>query len=95
MVTHAHIGFKVKDFADWKAGYDASIEQRKASGEISYQVFQNADDPNTVTVISVQKNREQVEAFMNSPDLHARMKDAGVIQMGTMMILEEKASGTH
>jgi quinol monooxygenase YgiN len=95
MVTHLHIGFKVEDYKRWKEGYDASIEQRKASGEISFQVFRNADDPNTVTVLSVQESAERVQAFIDSPDLKARMKAAGITQMGRMLIMEEMDSGTH
>ena len=95
MVTHLHVGFKVEDYNRWKDGYDASIEQRKASGEISFQVFRNVDDPNTVTVLSVQESAEKVPAFMDSPDLQARIKAAGVTQMGQMLIMEQMDSGTH
>ena len=95
MVTHLHVGFKVEDYNRWKDGYDASIEQRKASGEISFQVFRNVDDPNTVTVLSVQESAEKVQAFMDSPDLQARIKAAGVTQMGQILIMEEMDSGTH
>jgi quinol monooxygenase YgiN len=95
MVTHLHAGFKVGDYKQWKEEYDASIEQRKASGEISFQVFRNVDDPNTVTVLSVQESAEQVQAFMDSPDLKARMKAAGITEMGQMLIMEEMDSGTH
>ena len=95
MVTHLHAGFKVKDYERWKEEYDASIEQRKASGEISYQVFRNVADPNTVTVLSVQTSAEQVQAFMDSPDLKARMEAAGITEMGKMLILEEMDKGTH
>ena len=95
MVTHLHCGFKVKNFDQWKKGYDASIEQRKASGEMSFQVFRSEDDPNTVTVISVQKSAEQVQAFINSPDLRKRMEGAGVTQMGQMFIMEVVDKGTH
>jgi len=95
MVTHFHVGFKVKNYEQWKQGYDASIEQRKASGEISFQVFRNVDDPNTVTVLSVQRSAEQVQAFMDSPDLQARMKAAGITVMGRMFIMEEMDSVTH
>ncbi|MBM3135129.1 MAG: antibiotic biosynthesis monooxygenase [Chloroflexi bacterium] len=95
MVTHLHVGFKVEDYAQWKKGYDASIELRKAAGEISFQVFRNVDDPNTVTVLSVQKSAEQVQAFMDSPDLKRRMKEAGVTEMGRMLFLEEMDRGTH
>ena len=95
MVTHLHVGFKVENYGQWKEGYDASIEQRKASGEVSFQVFRNADDPNTVTVLSVQESAEQVQAFMDSPDLKARMEAAGITEMGQMLIVEEMDSGTH
>ena len=95
MVTHVHVGFKVENYEQWKEGYDASIEQRKASGEISFQVFRNLDDPNTVTVLSVQESAEQVQAFMDSPDLKARMKASGITEMGQMLIMEEMDSGSH
>lgn len=95
MVTHLHVGFKVEDYNRWKEGYDASQEQRKASGEVSFQIFRNVDDPNTVTVLSVQESAERVQAFIDSPDLQARMKAAGITQMGQMLIIEEVDSGTH
>ena len=95
MVTHLHVGFKVENYERWKEGYNASIEQRKAAGEISFQVFRNVDDPNTVTVLSVQESAEKIQAFMDSPDLKARMEAAGVAEMGKMLILEEMDSGTH
>lgn len=76
-------------------GYDASIEQRRASGELSFQVFRSVDDPNTVTVLSVQESAERVRAFMDSPDLKERMAAAGIVEMGQMFILEEMDSGTH
>ncbi len=95
MVTHLHVGFKVEDFEQWKKGYDAHIEQRKAAGETAFQVFRNVDDPNTVTVLSQQQSAEQVQAFIDSPDLKERMKAAGITEMGQMLIMEEMASATH
>jgi quinol monooxygenase YgiN len=95
MVTHLHVGFRVEDYEQWKEGYDASLEGRKASGEISFVVYRNVDDPNVVTVLSVQQSAEQIRAFMASPDLQQRMKVAGIVQMGQQLILEEMDSGTH
>jgi len=95
MVTHLHAGFKVENYERWKEGYDASKEQRKTSGESSFQVFRNVDDPNTVTVISLQESAEKVQAFLNSPDLKARMKASGITKMGQMLIMEEMDSGKH
>ena len=93
MVTHLHAGFKVKDYEQWKEGYDADIEQRKASGELASRVFRDIDDPNLVTVLSEQEDADQVRAFMASPDLKERMEAAGIIDMGRMFILEEMDSG--
>ena len=76
MVTHMHVGFKVEDYERWKEGYDASVEQRIAAGEISFQVFRNVDDPNTVTVLSVQESAEQIQAFIDSPDLQNHPRGA-------------------
>jgi len=95
MVTHMHVAFRVEDFNRWKEGYDASIEQRKASGEISYQILRDVADPNVVTVISQQQSAEKVQAFLDSPDLKERMKAAGVSEMGRMLLVEEMDSGTH
>jgi heme-degrading monooxygenase HmoA len=93
MVTHAHVGFKVKNYGEWKKEYDKSKELRRASGEIAFQVFRNVDDPNTVTVISVQKSADEMRAFMNSPDLKERMEKSGIIEIGQMLFMEEMDSG--
>jgi hypothetical protein len=95
MVTHIHVGFKVQDYTQWKEGYDASIEQRKASGELAFRVLRGIDDPNLIPVLSEQANVEQVRAFMDSPDLKARMEAAGIIDMGQMFIMEKMNSGVH
>lgn len=95
MVTHMHVGFRVEDYERWKTGYDASLEQRKASGEVSYAVYRNVDDPHVVTVISVQQSADKVQAFIDSPALQEQMKQAGILEMGKMVIVEETDRGTH
>ena len=95
MVTQLHVGFRVEDYDQWKAGYDESLEARKAAGEISFAVYRNVDDPNVVTVLAVQQSEEQTRAFMASPDLQEKMKASGIVQMGTQLYLEEMDSGTH
>lgn len=93
MVTQLHAGFKVADYGQWKKEYDASIEQRKASGEISFQVFRNVDDPNTVTVLANYESKKKAKAFMDSSDLKARMQAAGITEMGQMLYMEEMDKG--
>ena len=95
MVHQIHAGFKVGDFDEWKAEYDASAEARKATGEISYQVYRDVNDPNSVTVICQYPSVEGIQDWMDSPDLQERMKRAGITEMGQMMYLEEVDSGSH
>jgi quinol monooxygenase YgiN len=95
MVTHMHVGFRVKDYERWKDGYDESVELRKASGEVSYRIFRSVEDPNIVTVMSEQRSAEAVQAFLDSPDLKERMLAAGIVEMGKMLLLEETDSGVH
>ena len=94
MVTHLHVAFEVEDYDAWKKGYDASRDVRKASGEVSYRIYHNVDDPGTVTVLSVQKSAENVQNLMDSPDMKQRMQAAGITKMGQMFLLEEVESGT-
>jgi quinol monooxygenase YgiN len=95
MVTHMHVAFRVGDYESWKAGYDESVELRKASGETSYRIFRSVEDPNVVTVMSEQRSAEEVQAFLDSPDLKDRMSAAGIVEMGRMLLLEEVDSGVH
>ena len=93
MITHMHVGFRVKDYDQWKTGYDASIDRRRAAGETSYQVFRDTKDPNRITVVSMQEDAERVQAFLDSPGLKEAMEQAGVIEMGQMLLLEEVDRG--
>lgn len=95
MVTCLHAGFSVKDFEAWKKGFDAHLEQRKAGGEVAFRVFRNADDPNTLTVLTEHKSSEQLQAFLDAPELKLAMEQAGVTKMGTIFFLDEVDSGTH
>lgn len=95
MVTCLHVGFRVKDYEQWKKGFDAHVQQRKAAGETAFRVFRNADDPNVVTVLTVQESAEGVRAHLESPELRRAMEEAGIVEMGPMLIMEEMDSGTH
>jgi len=93
MVTHMHIAFRVKDYDQWKQGYDASADHRRAAGETPYQVFRDINDRNLITVVSIQEDAQRVQAFLDSLELEEGMKRAGVIETGRMMILEEVDRG--
>lgn len=95
MVTFMHAGFRVDDFDAWKTGFDASANQRKMAGEVSFQVLRDTEDPNRLTVVSVLSTPALVSAFMHSPTFEGVMKASGVAEMGEVLLMEEIASGTH
>ena len=42
---------QVEDFPIWKAEFDRVVDLRKANGEKSAQIFQDAENPNKLTLL--------------------------------------------
>jgi quinol monooxygenase YgiN len=83
------IQHKVKDFANWKKTFDSAVEFRKSNGEISTQVYQDAGDPNKVTVVNKWSSLESAQKFAHSPELKAAMEKAGVDGLPSVSFLNE------
>ena len=83
------IQHKVKDFAEWKKAFDSNAGLRTSSGELSALVFQDAGDPNRVTVLNKWKSLEIAQKFASSPELKAAMEKAGVIGQPAVLFLNE------
>ena len=58
------IRHKTRDYATWKAAFDAFNETRRASGEKSYQIFHPDDDPNNLWLLFEWDNLENARAFI-------------------------------
>ena len=78
----------VKDFADWKAGYDAHKHARDAAGLTEKHLLQDVDDPNTVTLLFEAEDLGRAEKFSNSEDLIAEMQKSGVTGEPKMYFLK-------
>jgi quinol monooxygenase YgiN len=72
------IQHKVKDFSEWKKVFDSFAGLRTSNGEISVQIFRDAGNPNSLTVINKWNSLENAQKFASSPDLKAAMEKAGV-----------------
>lgn len=83
------IQHKVKDFASWKKVFDANSGLRKSAGELSHEIFQDAGDPNSVTVINKWDSLGRAQKFVQSPELKAAMAEAGVTGPPTVTFLNE------
>jgi hypothetical protein len=78
-MVHVIIRHKVADYTKWKQGFDAHLNRRMASGEMSFRVFQSIDDPRDVTVMSDWENVDSARRFIGSEDLRNAMRNAGVV----------------
>jgi len=77
-MSYIHIRHKVKDYGKWKKAVLACADWRKASGELSFEVFRDSIAPNDLTVICRWANSGQARKFAGSAELRKRMADAGV-----------------
>jgi quinol monooxygenase YgiN len=80
---------KVKDFAEWKKGFDSAVGFRKSSGELSVQVLRDASDPNSLTLVNKWDSLENAQKFAHSPELKAAMEKAGVMGPPSVSFLNE------
>ena len=51
MTNYVIIRHSIRDYSQWKTGYDAHEPSRTAAGLTEKQLLQDADDPNMVTII--------------------------------------------
>ncbi len=78
-MSYVLIRHKIADYAKWKRAVRACSDWRKASGELSFQVFRCAKTPNDLTVVCRWSNAGAAKKFTKSAELRKRMRDAGVI----------------
>jgi hypothetical protein len=69
----------VRDFSEWKTGYDAHEPSRTAAGLTEKHLLQDADDPNTVMLIFEAEDLKRAEEFSKSDDLREAMQKSGVV----------------
>jgi quinol monooxygenase YgiN len=80
---------KVKDFAEWKKVYDSVADLRASNGELSDQIYRDASDPNSLTVIFKWDSLAKAQQYANSPELKAAMEKAGVVGPPNIYFLNE------
>ncbi len=80
---------KVKDFAAWKNVYDSVADMRASNGELSDQIYRDASDPNSLTVIFKWDSLANAQKYAQSPELKAAMEKAGVDGPPNIFFLNE------
>ena len=83
------LSHEVKDFANWKKGFDGGEAMRAQAGVKTIGVYASVDNPNAITLITEFPSVEAVKGFLGNPDLQASMEAAGVIGEPDIKILDE------
>ena len=86
MVT-VTITHEVKDFAEWKKGFDADEPNRANAGVKLVGLYTAIENSNLVTAIFDAPNADVVKGMLSSPELKEAMKNAGVISAPDVKIM--------
>lgn len=81
------VSHEVKDFTEWKKGFDAEESNRSQLGLKFMGLFTDVSNQNHVTIIFEMPSVEVFEGMMSNPEFHETMKKAGVISKPEVKVL--------
>jgi quinol monooxygenase YgiN len=88
-VYYLYVRHPVEDFRRWKEGFDKHATARQASGATGEAyVMRDTENLNEITLLLGWSNPDKARAFIQSASLKDAMRDAGVLGMPEIRILE-------
>lgn len=91
-MTTVVVRHKVADYAKWKSAYDSMDSFHKSKGVKSAQIFQSADDPHELIILSEFENITSARQFAQSQELKDGMGKAGVSDQPSVYFVNKVAS---
>lgn len=79
MAITVTVSHRVRDYDQWRTGFDGHAAVRRQHGLTNDVVYRGADDPNTILITLDSPSREAALGFIADPSLTAVMESAGVI----------------
>ena len=79
MASFLLVRHKVRDFSEWKRGYDAHLPKRAEAGLTEKHLLRGASDSNEVVLLFEAKDLSRAKAFAESADLRETMQKVGVL----------------
>ncbi len=79
MANYLLVRHQVRDFSEWKDGYDAHLPVREEAGFSEKYMLQGADDPNEVTLLFEAEDLKRAKDFTESAELKEVMEKVGVL----------------
>ncbi len=83
-----YIHHKVNNYDHWRKAFDDMTSLRTGFGCTGHQVFQSANDPCEVTILTHWRSAEGARKYSASTELKDGMKNAGVISQPEVMFLQ-------
>jgi hypothetical protein len=78
MAQYLLIRHKVRDFDEWKPGFDGHAAKRAEAGLSVKHLLRGTEDQNEIIVMFEAKDLARAKAFIASADLRERMQSFGV-----------------
>jgi hypothetical protein len=88
MASYMLVRHKVRDFSDWKRGYDTHLSKRADAGLTEKHLLRGANDSNEVVILFEAKDLSRAKAFAESADLRETMQKVGVIDKPDIYFLK-------
>jgi hypothetical protein len=79
MASYMLIRHKVRNFSEWKRGYDAHLSKRVEAGLTEKHLLRRAQEPNEVILLFEAKDLNRAKTFAESADLRKTMQRVGVV----------------
>lgn len=87
----------VEEFDAWKSAFEGFDSFRTEHGQLGYQVFQSAHDPDEIVVLFEWDENEDPKAFFESEAMRERMAQAGVKgkpDLSVLTFVDQKSTPT-
>lgn len=89
MATYMLVRHKVRDFAEWKRGYNEHLPKRNDAGLTEKYLLHNDQDPNEVIAVFEASDLGRAREFAQSEDLRETMQRVGVVDKPDIYFLRD------
>jgi len=79
MASYMLVRHKVKDFSEWKRGYDAHLPKRAEAGLTEKYLLRGSNETNEVILLYEAQDLNRAKSFAESADLRETMQKVGVM----------------
>ena len=89
MASFLLIRHKLRDFAEWKRGYDAYLPKLREIGLTEKHLLRNAHDANEVVILLEATDLGRAQAFAESAELRESRQKVGILDEPDVYFLSE------